>query len=215
MKISNRLKSLAGLIISTDHLADIGCDHALLDVYLVKNKIIDQVIVGDNKQSALDNGIKNINKEKLNNQIKAVLGDGLDVINNETDTVIISGMGTNTIIKILTNPKIKQIKKLIIQSNNDYFLLRQFVTLRGFYISHESVVYDNGKYYLNIVFRPGKKKYSIKELQYGPILMYANKDYYQFLLKKQEQILDNIPKYHFIKRFKIKKDKAYLQKLSK
>ena len=39
MKISNRLKSIAGLIIDSDKVADIGCDHALLDIYLVKNKI--------------------------------------------------------------------------------------------------------------------------------------------------------------------------------
>ena len=40
MKISNRLKSIAGLITEKDVIADIGCDHAYLDIYLVKNKIV-------------------------------------------------------------------------------------------------------------------------------------------------------------------------------
>ena len=35
MKISKRLKSLAGLITLDDKVADIGCDHALLDIYMV------------------------------------------------------------------------------------------------------------------------------------------------------------------------------------
>ena len=39
MKISKRLKSLAGLITLDDKVADIGCDHALLDIYMVKNNI--------------------------------------------------------------------------------------------------------------------------------------------------------------------------------
>ena len=39
MKISKRLKSLAGLITLDDKVADIGCDHALLDIYMVKNII--------------------------------------------------------------------------------------------------------------------------------------------------------------------------------
>lgn len=35
MKISKRLKSLAGLITLDDKVADIGCDHALLDLSLI------------------------------------------------------------------------------------------------------------------------------------------------------------------------------------
>ncbi len=124
-------------------------------------------------------------------------------------------MGTGSIIKILNHPNLKQINKLIIQSNNDYFLLRRFVTLKGFYISHESVVYDKGHYYINIVFERGQKKYSLKELKYGPILMFANRDYYKFLLKKKKAILENVPKHKVITYLKHKKEELYLKKLSK
>ena len=86
-------------------------------------------------------------------------------------------MGSSTIIKILSNPKLKQIDKMIIQSNNDYYILRKFITSKGYFISHESAVYDNGNYYINIVFLKGHKKYNLKELTYGPILMYSNKNY--------------------------------------
>ena len=37
--ISARLKSLAKYIDIKDKIIDIVCDHALLDIYLVKNKI--------------------------------------------------------------------------------------------------------------------------------------------------------------------------------
>ena len=47
MKISNRLKSIAGLVTEKDVIADIGCDHAYLDIYLVKNKIVPKAYVSD------------------------------------------------------------------------------------------------------------------------------------------------------------------------
>ncbi|MDD2505019.1 MAG: class I SAM-dependent methyltransferase [Bacilli bacterium] len=215
MYLSKRLKSIAGLIYETDNVIDIGCDHALLGIYLVKNKILDYIIVSDVNQNAIQNALKNIKKHKLEKKVDARLGFGLSVIEVHTDTVVISGLGTNTIIKILSSSKLKQIKKLIIQANNDHYLLRRYMVLKGFYISHESVVYEKGHYYINIVFLRGKRKYSIKELTYGPILMYANKDYYEFLLKKKRAILDNIPKYKVWTRLKHRKDAIYLKKICK
>lgn len=213
--LSNRLKSVAGLIHQTDNVVDIGCDHALLGIFLIKNKILKNIIVSDINKSALDNGIKNIKKYKLEDKIDARLGNGLEVIDGNVDTAVICGMGTNTIIKILGHSNLKQIKKLIIQSNNDYQLLRRFVCLTGFYISHESLVYEKGHYYINIVFERGKRKYSAKEYKYGPFLMYANKDYYDFLLKKKHAILDNIPRYKLFSRLKHHRDAIYLKRLSK
>ncbi len=215
MRLSKRLKSIAGLIFENDNVIDIGCDHALLGIYLVKNKILNSLIVSDVNQNAINNGIKNIKKNKLEKKIDARLGYGLSVVDVHTDTVIISGLGTNSIIKILSNPNLKQIKKLIIQANNDHYLLRRFMILKGFYISHESVVYEKGHYYINIVFSRGKRKYSLKELRYGPMLMYANKDYYEFMLKKKHAILDNIPKYKLFTRIKHYKDTIYLKNLIK
>lgn len=213
MKISKRLKSLAGLVTLDDKVADIGCDHALLDVYMIKNNITKKVLIADISENALENGIKNVKKYHLEDKITAKCGNGLDVITDEIDTVIISGMGASTIIKILSSNKLKQIKKLIIESNNDHFLLRKFLINNGFYISHEAVIYDNGKYYINIMFQRGFKKYSKKELIYGPILMNSNKEYFNYLLKKQTGILENIPKYKIITRIKMRKKVFFLKRL--
>ena len=213
--ISRRLKSVAGLVYQTDQVIDIGCDHALLDVYLIKHQLLNHVVVSDSNQNALQSGIKNIAKHKLTKQIDARLGYGLTVVDENINTAIISGMGTNTILKILAHPNLKYLNKLIIQSNNDYYLLRKAVCVLGFFISHESVVYDKGKYYINIVFMRGHKKYTFRELKYGPILMYANQDYFAFLLKKQYAILDYIPKYKIITRLKHRKETIYLRRLCK
>ena len=124
MMIDERLKSLVKYISKNDSVIDIGCDHALLDIYLIQNNIIDSVIVSDISSNALKQGINNIKKYNLDSRIDARCGNGLEVLNDKDNinTVIISGMGTNTILNILNNQYLNKINKLIIQSNKDYYL---------------------------------------------------------------------------------------------
>ena len=215
MKLSKRLMSLASLVSEDDVVADIGCDHALLDIYLIQNRIIPKVLISDINEKALNNGISNVKKYHLEDKITPKLGMGIETITDDINTLIISGMGTSTIIKILANKKISQINKLIIESNNDHHLLRKSICSKGFYISHESIIYEKGKYYINIVFLKGNKKYSNKELTYGPLLMNGNKEYYEYLYNKNLNILVNIPKYKFRERLRIKKQLFFLKKLKR
>ena len=192
--ISNRLKSLVKYIKPTDKVIDVGCDHALLDIYLVKNGYLDNVIVSDVHKNALQSGIDNIKKEGLLELIEARLGSGLEVLteNDNIDTVLISGMGATTIIKILNNNYLKNINKLIIQSNNDYYLLRSEITKMGYYITHEESIYDNSKYYVNIVFEKGNISYNEEDLKFGPFLK-KDSYFYKYIKEKYEDILKNIP----------------------
>ena len=41
---------VASLIEKDDKVIDIGCDHALLSIYLVENKKINRVIASDNRE---------------------------------------------------------------------------------------------------------------------------------------------------------------------
>ena len=65
MKLSLRLKSIANLVDSNDVVADIGCDHAYLDIYLVMNNIVPKTLACDINRKALDMGINNIKKYGL------------------------------------------------------------------------------------------------------------------------------------------------------
>ena len=192
--IDNRLKSLTKYIESNDIVIDIGCDHALLDIYLAKNKILDNIIVSDISINALNQGISNIEKYNLNEYIETRHGNGLEVLNNNdnVNTIIISGMGTNTILSILNNNYLKNINKMIIQSNRDYYELRKNIIKLGFYISNEEVIEVNNKLYINIVFKRGTKKYSEEELTFGTNNMINKETYYKYLIEKKENILKNI-----------------------
>lgn len=213
MHISNRLKSIANYVSKEDIIADIGCDHALLDIYLIKNNICKKAFICDINQNALNNGIKNIQKYQLEKQITAKLSDGISSITNDINTLIISGMGAFTILDILNHPNLKQISKMIIQSNNEYELLRKEIVKKGFYIADEEAVLDHGKYYVTIVFERGYHKYSNKELKYGPYLIKKEFNYYKYLYDNNKYLLTRVPKTKLLLRFKIIHDNYNLKKL--
>lgn len=217
--ISNRLKSLASYITASDIPLDIGCDHALLDIYLIKKDLIDNCYVSDINPKALQNAKDNIKNNNLDKQIRCYLSDGLKNINNNAiNTLIISGMGTTTIIGILSlKDKLKKIDKIIIQSNNDYYKLRKYITNNGFYITNEEVIFDNNKFYENIVAKKGYKKYSKKELLYGPILSRTKTSikYYDYLLHNYQKVLDLVPKMKIKTRLELKYKMFSLKKVIK
>lgn len=186
IKISKRLKDIINHLDSQDHIIDIGCDHAKFSIYLIEYGYYNHIYVSDNKQSALSGAIDNIKENGLEDKITTLLGNGLEVINNDIiDTVVISGLGTSTIKDILSNKKINQIKKLVIQSNNNHEELRIFLESIGFFINKETCVFDNNKYYLTISFLRGDKKLNSQELKYG---ISNNKDYYLYLLDNLKKI---------------------------
>ena len=192
--LSKRLKSLTKYINKEDKLIDIGCDHALIDIYMIRNNMVDSIIVSDIHEGALKQGIYNIKMSHMTEQINARLGNGLEVLTDEDDinTILISGMGASTIIEILNNPYLKNVNKLIIQSNNDYEELRKSITSLGFMITDEEFLIDNKKAYINIVFKRGNKEYTDFEYKYGPILIHNN-EYIEYMIAHYNSVLSYVP----------------------
>ena len=208
IKLSKRLASIASNIDKEDKVVDIGCDHGYLSIYLKAvngNKV---VIATDINENALNMAKKNINKNSI--LIETRLGNGLDVIkHNEGDTIIISGMGGNTILNILKKNKLKYIKKIVIQSNTDIPLIRKYINKLGYTIKNEQLIIDKNIYYIIITFTKGRHKYTKKELYFGPILLKENNDLFNekkaIELNKLEEILKKIPSKKIITKYKLKK----------
>lgn len=208
IKLSKRLASIASNIDKEDKVVDIGCDHGYLSIYLKAvngNKV---VIATDINENALNVAKKNINKNSI--LIETRLGNGLDVIkHNEVDTIIISGMGGNTILNILKKNKLKYIKKIVIQSNTDIPLIRKYINKLGYTIKNEQLIIDKNIYYIIITFTKGKHKYTKKELYFGPLLLKENNDLFNekkaLELNKLEEILKKIPSKKIITKYKLKK----------
>ena len=210
MKLTKRLNEIVSLIDEGTNVIDIGCDHALLDIYLTLNKK-NKCIAADINKNALESAIKNIKKYNLEKEIKTLISDGLKNIDiPSNNTIVICGMGTNTILNIIKNSDIKKIDNLIIQSNNDLYRLRKEVTKLGFYINKERNIEDKNKYYTIIKFKKGYKKYSFFEYKYGINL--ENKIYIKYLINKNEKIINELPNKYILKKLKIKIENNYLRK---
>lgn len=210
IKLSPRLESIAKEIPDHCSMVDIGCDHGLLDIYLLQQKQDIQIIASDVNQNALNQARKNIKRYHLDNRITTILSDGLSNIDTEKiNMIVISGMGAHTIVSILYRDlkKLKNVDKLILQSNNDLDFLRYKVTKIGYYIEKEVLIRDSGIIYTIIVFRKGTKIYTKKQLYFGPYLLKENSILFQekcrLELKKMEGFYPLIPKNKFHHRHKI------------
>ena len=207
-----KLKAIAFYIEKSDKVVDIGCDHAYLDIYLAQNNLCKTIIASDINNNALENAKNNIQKYKLTKKIKTVLSDGLDKIEvKNIDTIVIAGMGTKTIKHILRNKeKLKNIKKLIISTNNDLYHLRKFMQKNNFFLIDEKVIYEKKHYYVISKYIPGKQRLKKKELLFG-IFKKENKKYYQYLLRNNQTILKKIPWRKWKERHYLKKENKYLK----
>lgn len=195
MLIKERLKRIAEMV-EEDVVIDVGCDHALLDIYLVKEKG-KKAIASDCNVNAYQIAKTNIEKHHLKDQIQLYLTDGTKNIPiSENSTLVIAGMGSSTMIEILKNTPFLP-KQLILQSNNDLDLLRKYVVSRGYYIDQEEVVIEKKIYNVIISFKKGNVKYDKVDYEIGPLIRRCKKEeerqYLEFLLANHESILKQLP----------------------
>ena len=221
-KLSKRLEVVASFVNDNSKVIDIGCDHGLLSIYLVNKYKNIKVIASDVNENALSSAITNIKKEKLENRIETRLGSGLDVVDaNEIDTIVIAGMGANTIVGILkySTYKLSNVNNIIIQSNTDLYFLRKNVTSLGYYIEDEILLEDKNIIYIVIKFTKGKKRYNYKELYLGPVLITKNDDLFKKKCNKElttlKLILKNINSGHYLYKLKIKRNIKILEDVLK
>ena len=221
IKLSKRLEAISSLVPVNAKVIDVGCDHALLDIYLYQNKISKKIIATDVNLNALGNAQENIKKVKLDKYIETRLGNGIDPLNSDDDidTIIMAGMGAHTIIGILKNnyQKLKNIDNIIIQSNTKLFFLRKEMMKLNYKIDNEVMVLDNKKIYTIIKYVKGKQKYNKKELYFGPVLLKNNSKLFQEYNKKElaklEMKLKLLPKDKIMMRYKTKREIELYKKI--
>lgn len=219
-KLTKRLEVVASFVDKNAKVIDIGCDHGFLSIYLKEKYKNIKIIASDVNENALGSAIKNIKNSGLEDKIETRLGSGLEVVKpEEIDTVVIAGMGSNTIVGILKYSKDKfiNVNNIIIQSNTDLYFLRKNIINIGYYIEDEILVEEKGIIYTVIKFCKGKKRYSYKELYLGPILISKNDDLFKKKNEKElntlKMILKNINKGHTLYKLRLKRNVKILEGL--
>ena len=217
MKINNRLKTIGDLVPLSTYPLDIGCDHALLSIYLVKERDFSKAIASDNKSGPLKKARENVKYYNVSDKVKLVKAEGLDSYTEGIDTVTISGMGGLTINKILDDNRkcLKNVDTLILSPNNYSLAVKRKMIKLGYHIDNEVLVNDNKIIYEILVFKKGRKYYSYKKLFLGPILSLKNdsltKEYYQSILTTKKSLLKVLPKSFRNKIIVTKKEIKYLK----
>lgn len=178
-----RIKALASLVDKDSKLIDIGTDHALLPTYLYENEITKNVTGSDISSNALEFAKVNLEKHKLSDKIKLIVSDGFDNLDDEYDTAVISGMGTDTIKKILDRENLP--KKLIISSHKNVDKLRLFMNKKGYKITKEIIIKDNNIYYDIIKYEKGKEILSNYDILVGKS---NDSEYKLYVLDKYKKI---------------------------
>ena len=59
MKISKRLKEIAAYVEKDSYVLDVGCDHALLDIYLIRENICKKTMASDIHEGPLKKAKEN------------------------------------------------------------------------------------------------------------------------------------------------------------
>lgn len=181
----NRIEAIASLADNDALVVDIGTDHAYLPIYLYENDITKNIVASDISSNALLFAKNNLEKHNLSGKIKLVVSDGFKNLDECFDIAIISGVGTETIKKILDNEVLPN--KLILSSHKNVSDLRKYMFKIGYKIEKEIIVYENNIYYNIIKYVKGKDNLSKYDLLVG---LSNDINYKKHLLNKYKEIYE-------------------------
>lgn len=200
MKLSKRLQVLADLIEKYkqgDVLADIGTDHAYLPCYLIENKVVDKAYACDVARGPFESSLSTIKQHHLENDIEALLGDGINpILDKKVDMIAIAGMGSYLITEILEKNLnyLKNVQVLFLQPNANTDHLRKYLFEHNFIILDEYLVKDGYHIYDMMAVKNGieKRDYDEYDIEFGPILRKKKTSLFIEKWCKQKNVFQNI-----------------------
>lgn len=149
-ELSPRLRMLADMVAQGATLADIGTDHAYLPAALVLEGKIPFAIAADLRTGPLARAKETVRTLHLCKHFDFRLCDGLSgIARGEVDTVVIAGMGGQTIAAILQQaPWVRaQNITLLLQPMSTMQYLREFLLEHDYYIHEERLVQEGDTLY--------------------------------------------------------------------
>lgn len=157
--ISQRLLCCAQQVQPGSCVADIGCDHGYLGIWLIDHGIASYVIASDLRPHPLEKAKANSAFFGTQDKMEFHVADGLCAVDpNKVDTIICAGMGGDCIAHILEcSPWVKDPKyTLILQPQTSGNDLRRYLGENGYAIEAEQLVRDGGFLYFTMQVRYGQ-----------------------------------------------------------
>lgn len=213
MELSKRLQAIADMVTPGLVVADVGCDHGFVSVYLYEKQIAPKVIAMDLRPGPLARAKEHIDAYGYSAYIETRLSDGVTALEpGECDAAVCAGMGGRLMAKILADgyDKIAAMKELVLQPQSELQFFRGFLRKNNLHIIEENMIKEDGKYYPIIKVVPEiafvgeiKQGTADEDLQrigdcFGPCLMAERhpvlREFLEMLLERNRNILIQIKK---------------------
>ena len=150
---------------------DVGTDHAMIPVWLVQTGRCSHVLATDIRSGPLENAAALIKRTGTGGAIRLMQTDGLTGVGpDDGDTVILAGMGGETMIHILAAALWTREgeRLLILEPQSKRSDLRRWLISHGYTIPSEQLAEDTGRIYPILTVRGGPSPvYSEAELHFG------------------------------------------------
>ena len=197
MTLSKRLQAIYEMV-PYSVTADIGSDHGKLMIALFNDGKIPKGYAVENKKGPYDRLVKALKENNIDEDVVPLFSDGISELPVSVGTIVLAGMGGDTILKILLDhvEKLKHVQTIIIDAHTNTPKLRKEISELGFIIADEKMVEEDGIYYEIVKFiRSDVAFYSDKDIEFGPILRMEKstlfKQKYEARIKEIERLLNN------------------------
>lgn len=200
MQLSKRLQAVVDLVTKGGSIADIGCDHAYISIYLMEHKIAEKVVAMDVNKGPLERAKENIKKYQFEDSIEIRQSDGIKALKpGEVHKLLIAGMGGNLMCNILAgNPDVlAEVEELVLQPQSENREVRQYIEKLGFRIIEENMLIDEGKYYVMMKAKRTDSEGELKKevfYRYGKDLLERKNLFLKQYLQKELEKLQEIKK---------------------
>ena len=202
IRLSKRLKIIHDMV-PNSVVADIGSDHGKLMIALVQSGKVKKGFAVENKEGPFERLRSNLIRYHVSDMITPLFSDGIKDITRDVSTIVIAGMGGQTIVNILkAHPeKLISVQTIIIDAHTAVPFARREICQMGFAIADEKIVKEDDIFYEVIKFIKAEKAIiSDEDLEFGPILRQEKsatfKEKYQNRIYEIDNIIakGNLPK---------------------
>ena len=194
MYLSKRLQAIYDMV-PVSVVADVGADHGKLIISLVKNNIATYGYAIENKKGPYDRLVNAITESGFASRIKPIFSDGIKDLPEIVSTVVIAGMGGQTVVNILKAhvENLINVKTIIVDAHNAVPYLREEISKLGFAIADEKIIEEDGIYYEIIKFiKSGVAFYSDMDIEFGPVLRVNKSTTFKEKYKSRIIEIDNL-----------------------